>query len=255
MLRKQSISLGGYNVLTNVGASYDAIAASRGLGIALIDFTGVISITAVVGVNKIGSGTQSWQLWNETDGAEIGVLDDAGATGNKTLSGTISNNLPSGEKLVRIRCKSTVAADDPVFYGATLLLVHAAASFERDELMNQVLLNLARMPANYRDNAAGYKTQVNANRPAAEIAAVMVADANAFLSRLALITDLATRNLPLLTASLEERGYTLVQATGLRDTLVAAANHVKAATLTTGQQITTEADWLLANVPAYERLW
>lgn len=109
--------------LTNVGSSYDAISASKGLGIQDIDFTGVTSIVFRVYVNKIGTGTQSWQLWNQTDGAEICVINDsAAAADNKLLSVTQNVNL-TGVKTVRVRAKSTIAADDPVFYSASVLAV------------------------------------------------------------------------------------------------------------------------------------
>lgn len=107
--------------LTNVGSSYDATVASQGLGMARFDFTGVTSVLFAVRVNKIGSGTQSWQLWNQTDGAEIGVLNDTGAAGVKDLEGTFSVNL-TGVKKVRVRAKSTTATDDPVFLGAEVIL-------------------------------------------------------------------------------------------------------------------------------------
>ena len=108
--------------LTNVGTTYDAIAASKGLGLQDIDFTGATSCLFRVFVNKIGTGTQSWQLWNVTDGTQIAVIDDAAAAGdNKNLSTTVVVNL-AGVKTVRVRVKSTVAGDDPVFYGASVLL-------------------------------------------------------------------------------------------------------------------------------------
>lgn len=106
--------------LTNVGSNYDAITASQGLGWGRFDFTGVTQIKMDVKVNKIGTGTQSWQLWNETDGSQIGVIDDAGAAGAKTLSATFNVSL-TGEKLVRIRAKSTVATDDPIYYCGSIL--------------------------------------------------------------------------------------------------------------------------------------
>lgn len=111
--------------LLNVGSSYDFIAASKGLGFAEIDFTGVTSVVFRVRYNKVAAGasTTSWQLWNETDLAQIGVIDDASAAGdNKNLSATFNVAL-TGVKQVRVRCKSTVAGDDPVFYGASMRLV------------------------------------------------------------------------------------------------------------------------------------
>jgi hypothetical protein len=108
--------------LTNVGTSYDAITASQGLGIILIDFTGVTQVMFAVRVQKIGSGTQSWQLWNDTDGSQIGVIDDAGSTGVKTLGPSTFNVSLAGNKLLRVRAKSTNGADDPLFMGATILV-------------------------------------------------------------------------------------------------------------------------------------
>lgn len=119
------VSLGGYLVLTNVGASYDAIPPAKGLGIASIDFTGCTRIDFVVNVNKIGSGTQSWQLWNVTDSTELAVINDNGAAGdNKILSAVLTTGLPTGVKTVRVRVKSTTAADDPVYYGATVRVTY-----------------------------------------------------------------------------------------------------------------------------------
>lgn len=119
----QTISLGGYAILTNIGASYDTTAIAKGLGIAEIDFTGATEIVFTVRVNKIGTGTQSWQLWNQTDGSQIGVIDDAAAAGdNKQLTTTITTGIPTGVKMARIRAKSTASTDDPVYYGASLKL-------------------------------------------------------------------------------------------------------------------------------------
>lgn len=119
-----SISLGGYVVLTNIGAAYDGIALSKGLGLASIDFTGCTRIDFFVNVNKIGTGTQSWQLWNVTDGSELMVINDNGAAGDKLLTASKTTSLPTGVKTVRIRAKSTTAADDPVYYGASIRVTY-----------------------------------------------------------------------------------------------------------------------------------
>ena len=116
----RTYSFGGYVAVTNVGTAYDAVNQSNGLGIALIDFSNINTLYWQVYVNKIGTGTQSWQLYNVTDAAEIAVLDDAGAAGNKLLTATITTGIPTGEKLIRIRAKSTVNTDDPVYYGGTI---------------------------------------------------------------------------------------------------------------------------------------
>lgn len=118
------VSFGGFLTLTNVGNAYDTTAAAKGLGMASIDFTDCVRIDFLVNVNKVGSGTQSWQLWNVTDGAELMVVDDAGAAGDKVLSAAKTTNLPIGIKTVRVRAKSTTAADDPVYYGAGVRVMY-----------------------------------------------------------------------------------------------------------------------------------
>jgi hypothetical protein len=115
-----AVSLGGFVTLTNVGAAYDSTNAAKGLGLALIDFTNVGRIDWGVFVNKVGTGTQDWQLWNVTDGAQLGVISDAGATGDKLLTGVITSGLPTGLKTVRVRVKSSVGADDPLYFGSYL---------------------------------------------------------------------------------------------------------------------------------------
>lgn len=116
-----SVSLGGFTACTNIGAAYDATNPAKGLGCATVDFTNCTSLLFVVRVNKVGTGTQSWQLWNETDGTELAVLNDAGAAGDRELSTTVAVNL-SGLKKIRVRGKSTVAADDPNYFGSHIAL-------------------------------------------------------------------------------------------------------------------------------------
>jgi hypothetical protein len=118
------VSLGGLLTLTNVGNAYDATTGAKGLGIASIDFTGCTRIDFVVNVNKVGTGTQSWQLWNVTDGSELMVINDTGATGDKVLSAALTTGLPTGVKTIRVRVKSTTAADDPVYYGAAVRVTY-----------------------------------------------------------------------------------------------------------------------------------
>jgi hypothetical protein len=114
------VTMGAYNVLTNISASYDGTNAQRGLGFVDLDMTGVTSIDLTVMVNKVGTGTQSWQVWNETDASEIGVITDAAATGNKTLTASFTGLGLAGIKRLRMRAKSTVSTDDPVYYGGSL---------------------------------------------------------------------------------------------------------------------------------------
>ena len=99
---------------TNVGTTYDNNTNSSSLPVGYLDFTGVTQLLVWVRVNKIGTGTQSWQLWNVTDSAEIAVFNDAAGAGLKDLEQTVTVAL-AGVKKLRMRTKSTVAADDPVF--------------------------------------------------------------------------------------------------------------------------------------------
>jgi hypothetical protein len=123
-----------------VGTAYDATTISQGLGVVQVDTNGLSSVGFGVKVNKVGSGTQDWQLWNETDGNEIAVISDAGATGVKNLFTTrdYSPALTLGLKVARIRARSSVANDDPQFLGGFLSL-HRVARLTHDEL-HQILL-------------------------------------------------------------------------------------------------------------------
>lgn len=110
--------------LTNVGTSYDTTTAAKGLGFAEIDFSGVTSVVFTVRYNKVGSGVLSWQLWNETDSTEIGVITDSVAGDNKRQQATFAMSL-SGVKEVRVRVKSTTGSDDPVYYGSSVRVVRS----------------------------------------------------------------------------------------------------------------------------------
>ncbi len=121
-----SISLGGGGVaIANVGTSYDSTNPSGGLGVCLVDFDQAVAMVLVVKLNKVGTGTQTWQLWNDTDNTEIGHVDDAGASGIKTLTITLNAAAVTalaltGIKTLRVRAKSTVSTDGPIYYGSTL---------------------------------------------------------------------------------------------------------------------------------------
>jgi hypothetical protein len=125
---REAISLGGLVAFSNIGTSYDGTDAGRGLGLARLQLAGITQLIFDVKVNKVGSGTQSWQLWNDTDGAEVAVIDDAGAGGVKNLSVTVDFPTPlaAAQKVVRVRGKSTTNGDDPIYYGASLSLRRAA---------------------------------------------------------------------------------------------------------------------------------
>jgi len=129
----ETISLGSLVTLTNVGTAYDNI---QGLPMARVQTAGITSIEFTVRVNKVGSGTQSWQLWNETDAAETTVIDDNGATGIKILTTTRTFPAPltAALKTFRIRAKSTTAQDDPVYLGGCVMVT-------RKEVLTQDVLH------------------------------------------------------------------------------------------------------------------
>ena len=111
-----SISLGSRITLTNIGTSYLVLA------IVDVDFTNVVNVQFRARWNKIGVGTISWQLWNETDGTQLTVIDDAAAAGdNHTSLVNQAVNL-SGMKQLHLRGKSTTNTDDPILYGASIVL-------------------------------------------------------------------------------------------------------------------------------------
>jgi hypothetical protein len=118
---EEAFSLGSFITLTNIGASYDATAASRGLPALRLECGGINALEFGVRWNKIGVGTLSWQLWDETAGSEVTVINDSVAGDNKAqvATRTFSPPAPRGVRTLRVRGKSTTAADDPVFYGAS----------------------------------------------------------------------------------------------------------------------------------------
>lgn len=129
------------HTLTNVGASYDAVAVSQNMGFIPVQTAGITQIIFGVRVNKVGSGTQDWQLWNETDSQQVAVISDAGGTGVKTLQTTVDFGSPlgAGMKVVRVRARSSTAADDPVIFSAAAS-IRRASSLTPLELHEVLLL-------------------------------------------------------------------------------------------------------------------
>lgn len=126
----ESYAIGAFVNVANVGTAYDAVAAAKGLGFIAVDPTGITRLELQVRYNKIGTGTLSWQLWNDTDGAEVGVFNDSAAAGDNKVAQIIvtpaSPMTASGFRVLRPRVKSTVAADDPVYYGSCLVVRRVA---------------------------------------------------------------------------------------------------------------------------------
>jgi hypothetical protein len=160
LTQPEAYTLGSYNVLTNIGTSYDAIPQAKGLGIVGVDVMGITYLEMRVRYQKVGTGTLSWQLWNDTDGSEVGVVTDAAAAGdNKTATLTVTpvDPLSGGVKLLRPRCKSTVATDDPVYYGACLFVRRVA--LVTSDVLHAVLL-LAEQRIAPLDTVAALKTRL-----------------------------------------------------------------------------------------------
>jgi hypothetical protein len=144
----ESYPLSGRVVLTNVGATYDANIDAQSLPFVWLQTAGVTRIDLEVRTRKVGTGTQDYQLWNETDGtiaidstvATTGSLSDAGAAADRTLtaSRTFASPLAPGVKKLRLRAKSTVAADDPTFLNAAVLVFRVATITA--EVLHQILL-------------------------------------------------------------------------------------------------------------------
>jgi hypothetical protein len=135
------LSLGGYTVLTNVGAAYDATGPSKGLGFARLDAAGVSGVEFSVYYSKVGTGVLSWQLWDDTGAVEVARIDEAAGepAGDKLKTATRSFvPLPPGSRALRVRVKSTVAADDPVYYGASVRLLRSDVVL--GEVLHRVLL-------------------------------------------------------------------------------------------------------------------
>lgn len=137
----ESYSIGCFVNIANIGAGYDAISASKGLGFVAVDVTGVTRLEIRIRYNKIGTGTLTWQLWNDTDLTELGTFVDAAAAGDNktaTIVVTPASPLNGGVKQIRPRVQSTAATDDPVYYGACLFLRRVERMTAED--LHEVLL-------------------------------------------------------------------------------------------------------------------
>src|SRR5688572_30327221 len=106
---RECIALGGRFVATNIGTTYIT------LGAALVQQAGITDILFGVRVQKVGTGTQSWRLFNVTDNEEIAVINDttaAGAEKNLSTTVTFTPGRSPGQKVFLVQGKSTVGADD-----------------------------------------------------------------------------------------------------------------------------------------------
>lgn len=144
---QESYALCGRVTLTNVGAAYDTTLDSQALPFIYIQRAGVIRIDMEVRVRKVGTGTQDWQLFDETNGVEAvgpatitsGSLSDNGAAADRTLNGSRVFASPLSPQVVklRLRSRSSTALDDPIFLNAAILLFRE--SIITPEVVHQVL--------------------------------------------------------------------------------------------------------------------
>ena len=105
-------------VKTNIGTTFVE------LGLASlrkkIDLTGFVDCRICIGINKIGTGTQSWKFQYSLDQSVwvdlTPVVADSGVAGEKLLVGSFGTIpiLAKADVFVRVVGNSTIAADDPV---------------------------------------------------------------------------------------------------------------------------------------------
>lgn len=156
----ESISLGATVTLTNIGANFDTTVASKGLGFVRIEGAGISGLEWTCRWNKVGTGTLHFQLWDETTGTELALISDAGAAGdNRQQTETIVPGAPlaAGSHLLRVRARSTVATDDPVYYGSSLRIRRVDQLFA--EVLHEILL-LAEMKVAPYDSVAAVQARL-----------------------------------------------------------------------------------------------
>lgn len=128
-------------------------------------------------------------------------------------------------------------------------------SLEQFNVLLQINAQVVSLARNMRANANDYIRRANINLNPVALGVEMKADADAFLVRLAQVTAAASRNLPIVTAALALANDTPASVNADKNAMVASANHVKAATLTTKQQCLDEAAAIIAAIPNYEGLF
>jgi hypothetical protein len=176
------------------------------------------------------------------------------STGTKVSAWVDVPDEAKTDVFLRLAGQANNSTGDPVI-GLVVVEVYTATTFERVGLVEQFVRNVYQLVKNMRENAQGYKDRIAAGQTAASVATVMVADAGQYLIRLGWLTDLFTNAPTLAGRCLGDLGLLTSQATSLRDTLQGVAEHTQTATLTTGAEVNAEADYILANVPNYAKLW
>lgn len=129
------------------------------------------------------------------------------------------------------------------------------ATFENVGLALQLVNNIHGLVRDMRDNANGYKAGIQAGKSAVGIAAVMIEDADQYLRRIQWVTDVVARNQAAVVSALSSLNLLMSEVDSLNTTLSTVSDHTKVATLSTDETITTEADYILATVPDFERIF
>lgn len=129
----------------------------------------------------------------------------------------------------------------------------AFENIEASFIADQLRANIGRLTTNMRDNATGYKASITAGQAAASVGTIMKADSDLFLARIQTVVDLATRNNAKYQAALAVNGWPSQEVNDLRTALVTVCNHTIATTLANNTQVNAEADFILAQVPIFER--
>lgn len=127
--------------LTNLGTTYDATPQSKSLGFVRLQCAGVTGAELTVRYNQQSAGALDWQLWDETNAAQIGVISTTGVGDNKNQTSTFTpatSPMPAGLRTLRLRCKGAVATDDAYLYAWCLRVTRAGAV--RADVLHEVLL-------------------------------------------------------------------------------------------------------------------
>jgi hypothetical protein len=156
----EGYAIGSFNTLTNIGTTFDAIPATKGLGILAVQTNGITQADWRGFYQRTGSGTITWDLFNQTDTTSLVQANDDGVAGTDksiTVTFTPAQPLGAGIKLIRPRVKSTTAADDITFYGGSIRIQRLAQL--RDWEVHAVLV-MAEVGAAPYDTVAAIKTRL-----------------------------------------------------------------------------------------------
>lgn len=115
------VSLGGYGPVT-LGTSNDATDASKSLGFFEVDVEGLTRLRATLRYRRVGTGVLTIELFNETTGNAIMTQTDNSTTTDQSITQIIFPSNGIGVHRLRLRIRSTVGTDVPIFYGASFIL-------------------------------------------------------------------------------------------------------------------------------------